>query len=177
MKIIKEYFKTFWKKWPNDIQHVSRKFPIPCYFGKKLVHFRGDLWAMRWSVTPLKWVYTASRRSIFSIGVGLGSKSALLLEILASESCLFPNEKPSFLDSPWELSNQNITNNSIFQELFNGVSEFIRNLVNREKLEEVAFDYDLTWSSFDVQSSDTAPPGNLIWPVLKSPRMDLSSGI
>jgi hypothetical protein len=125
----------------------------------------------------LKWVYAESGRFIFSIGESLKSKSALLLEILASENCLFPNEKPPFLDSPFGLSDKNITNNSIFQDLSNGVSEFIRNLVYREELEEEAFDYDLTWSSFDVHSSDTAPPENLIWPVLNSPRMDLSSGI
>jgi hypothetical protein len=35
----------------------------------------------------------------------------------------------------------------------------------------------LTWSSFDAHISDAAPPGNLIWPVLKSPRMDLTTGI
>ncbi len=55
--------------------------------------------------------------------------------------------------------------------------KFIRNLVYLEKLEEVAFDYGLTWFSFDAHSSDTAPPGKLIWPVLKSSRMDLSAGI
>jgi hypothetical protein len=74
------------------------------------------------------------------------------------------------------LSDINFNNNNIFQGLSNGVSEFIRNLVYREKLEEVAFNYDLTRSSFDAHSSDTAPPGNLIWTVLKSPRMYLSSG-
>jgi hypothetical protein len=142
----------------------------------KLVDFKGDLWAMRWSVTLLKWVYAASRRSIFSIG-GLGSKSALLLEILASENSLFSNEKPPFLDNPFGLSDKNIINNTIFQGLSNGVYEFIRNLVYSEELEEVAFNYDLTWSSFDAHSSDTAPRGNLIWPVSKSPRMDLSGDI
>jgi hypothetical protein len=79
---------------------------------------------------PLKWVYTASRRSIFSIGGGLGSKSALLLEILASENCLFSNENPPFLDSPFGLSDKNITINNIniiFQGLSNDVSEFARN--------------------------------------------------
>jgi hypothetical protein len=126
---------------------------------------------------PLKWVYAESGRSIFAIGESLKSKSALLLEILAAENCLFPNEKPPFLDSPFGLSDKNITRNIIFQDLSNGISEFIRNLVYREKLEGVAFDYDLTWSSFDVHSSDTAPPGNLIWLVLNSPRMDLSFGI
>jgi hypothetical protein len=59
-----------------------------------MVLFRGDLWAMRWFITPLKWVYRASRRSIFSIGGSLGSKLALLLEILASENSLFLNENP-----------------------------------------------------------------------------------
>jgi hypothetical protein len=96
---------------------------------------------------------------------------------LATENCLFFNEKPIFLEGLLGLSDKNITNNSIFQGLSNSVSEFIRNLVFREKLEEVAFDYGLTWSSFDAHSSDTAPLGKLIWPVLKSPRMDLSAGI
>ncbi len=162
---------------PDMLQKLFPLFIFLRYFGKKSVHFRSDLWAIRWSVTPLKWVYAASRRSIFFIGVGLGSKSALLLEILASENGLFSNEKPTFPDSLLHLPNQNITNNSIFQGLSNGISEFARNQVYREKLVEVGFDYVLTWSSFDAHSSKTVFLGNLVWPDLKSLRMDLYSDI
>jgi hypothetical protein len=35
----------------------------------------------------------------------------------------------------------------------------------------------LTWSSFDAHISDIVPFGILIWPVSKSPRTDLSSGV
>jgi hypothetical protein len=80
---------------PNMVRKKKSTPRIMRFLGRaKMVHFRGDLWAMRWSVTPLKWVYAASRRFIVSIGVGLGSKSVLLLEILASENSLFSNEKP-----------------------------------------------------------------------------------
>jgi hypothetical protein len=112
---------------PNMFQENFPLFIFLRYFGKKWTHFRGDLWAMRWSVTPLKWVYVESRRSIFSIGESLESKSALLLEILASENCLFSNENPPFLDSPFGLPDKNITKNIIFQGLSNGVSKFDRN--------------------------------------------------
>ncbi len=44
------------------------------------------------------------------------------------------------MDSPLGLSDKNFTN----------------------KLEEVAFDCDLTWSSFDAHISDTTPPGNFM---------------
>jgi hypothetical protein len=51
------------------------------------------------------------------------------------------------------------------------------NLVYREKLEEVALNYNSTWSFFDAHSSDTAPPENIIWPISKSPRMSGFSGL
>jgi hypothetical protein len=87
--------KTSIQMMPNMLRKKDSLLVYLRFLGRaKMVHFRGDLWAMRWSVTPLKWVYAASRRFIVSIGVGLGSKSALLLEILASENSLFSNEKP-----------------------------------------------------------------------------------
>ncbi len=69
----------------------------------------------------LKWVYRASRRFIFYVGGGLGSKLALLLETLATENRLFFLTKNQFF---WRgLSDKNITNNCIFQGHFNSVSE------------------------------------------------------
>jgi hypothetical protein len=50
-------------------------------------------------------VYAGRRRSIFSIGGCLGSKSAFFFEILSTENGLFLDEKPSFLENPVELSN------------------------------------------------------------------------
>jgi hypothetical protein len=43
-------------------------------------------------------------------------------------------------------------------------------------MEDFSFKHGLTWSSFDAYISDTASPGNLIWPVSKSPKTDLSTG-
>jgi hypothetical protein len=79
-----------------------------------MVHFRRDFWARRWSVTSLNYVYTESRRFIFSNGGGLGSKSAFFFEILAVENGLFLNENPPYLDSRWEYFNHFFTNNIIF---------------------------------------------------------------
>jgi hypothetical protein len=55
--------------------------------------------------------------------------------------------------------------------------KFFRKNCFCEKMEKFTFDYDLIWSSFDAHISDTAPPGNLVWPDSKSPRMDLSTDI
>ncbi len=158
---------------PNMSQEFFPFFAYLRYFGAKLVHFRGDLWAMRWSVTPLKWVYRASR--IFSIGGGLGSKPALLLETFGHWKLSFFKRKTDFSEPgtcPIKIS----PIIAFFKAIPMVYLKFIRNLVYREKLEEVAFHYGLTWFSFDAHSSDTAPPGKLIWPVSKSPRMDLSAG-
>jgi hypothetical protein len=71
--------------------------------------------------------FSFEKRLFSDANRGLGSKLAVLLEILATENCLFSNEKPTFLDSSLGMSDKNITNNSIFQGLSNGVSELIRN--------------------------------------------------
>jgi hypothetical protein len=61
--------------------------------------------------------------SIFSIGGGLGPKSAFFFEILAAEMLLL-DEKPPFLDNSLGIFNEIFTSSSIFQASFNGMFKF-----------------------------------------------------